>query len=224
MWAWTFLHTSWTLLKKSCFPDCWKVSLVVPVFKNVGGRSRAKNYCPISVFSVVREVFEKLVNNKIVDHLKKCALFSNFQYGFRSTWATADLLTVVSDRTARAFDYDIAFICDIAIHAGDITLYSKCDETSDLWQQPEWFLSLNLIYEALWTGVRSGLLISMLGKISWFRLTILITLVLLMWKSMGLFLRKNHLLRCWGWPSFLNWIGVRTLSLLLKLPPRKFEP
>ena len=23
-------------LKKSCFPDCWKVSLVVPVFKNVG--------------------------------------------------------------------------------------------------------------------------------------------------------------------------------------------
>ena len=23
-------------LKESCFPDCWKVSLVVPVLKNVG--------------------------------------------------------------------------------------------------------------------------------------------------------------------------------------------
>ena len=46
---------------------------------------------------------------------------------------------------------------------------------------------------------------------------------LLMWKWMGLFLRKNHLLRCWGWPSLLNWIGVLTLSLLLKLPPRKLE-
>ena len=23
-------------LKESCFPDCWKVSLVVPLFKNVG--------------------------------------------------------------------------------------------------------------------------------------------------------------------------------------------
>ena len=23
-------------VKESCFPDCWKVSLVVPVFKNVG--------------------------------------------------------------------------------------------------------------------------------------------------------------------------------------------
>ena len=43
-----------------------------------------------------------------------------------------------------------------------------------------WLLNLNLIYETLWTGARSGLLISMLGKLSWFRLTGLITLVLLM--------------------------------------------
>ena len=33
-------------LKESCFPDCCKVSLVVPVFKNVGERSNAKNYYP----------------------------------------------------------------------------------------------------------------------------------------------------------------------------------
>ena len=26
-------------LKEYCFPDCWKVSSVVPVFKNVGERS-----------------------------------------------------------------------------------------------------------------------------------------------------------------------------------------
>ena len=49
-------------------------------------------------------------------------------------------------------------------------------------------------------------------------------MVLLMWKWMGLFLRKNHLLRCWGWPFLLNWIGAVTLSLLLKLPLRKLEP
>ena len=41
---------------------------------------------------------------------------------------------------------------------------------------------------------------------------------------MGLFLRKKHLLRCWGWLSLLNWIGALTLSLLLKVPPRKLEP
>ena len=44
-----------------------------------------------------------------------------------------------------------------------------------------------------------------------------------MWKWMGLFLRKNNLLRCWGWHSLLNWIGALTLFLLIKLPPRKLE-
>ena len=28
-------------------------------------------------------------------------------------------------------------ICNIAIYANDTTLYSKCDQTSDLWQQLE---------------------------------------------------------------------------------------
>ena len=69
-------------LKESCFQDCWKVSSVVPVFKNVGERSTAKNYRPVSLLSVVSKVFEKLVNNRIVDHLEKCGLFSDFQYGF----------------------------------------------------------------------------------------------------------------------------------------------
>ena len=72
-------------LKESCFPDCWKVSSVVPVFKNVGERSTAKNYCPVSLLSVVIKVFEKLLNNRIVDHLEKCSLFSDCQYGFRSS-------------------------------------------------------------------------------------------------------------------------------------------
>ena len=51
-------------------------------------------------------------------------------------------------------------------------------------------LNLNLIYETLCTGAKNGLLISMMGKLSWFCLTGLITQVLLMWKWMGLFLRK----------------------------------
>ena len=43
-----------------------------------------------------------------------------------------------------------------------------------------WLLNVNLIYETLCIGVRSGLLILMLGKLSWFRLTRLIAMVLLM--------------------------------------------
>ena len=130
-------------LKKSCFPGCWKVSSVVPVFKNVEERSAAKNYRPVSLLSVVSKVFEKLVNNRIVDHLEKC-LFSDFQYGFRSSRSTADLLTVVSDRIARAFNgsgatravsLDISKAFDRVWHAGllhKLTSYGISGQIFDL--------------------------------------------------------------------------------------------
>ena len=72
-------------LKESFFPDCWKVSSVIPVFKNVGESSTANNYCPVSLLSVVSKVFEKPANDRIIDHLEKCGLFSDFQYNFRSS-------------------------------------------------------------------------------------------------------------------------------------------
>ena len=77
---------------------------MVLVFKNVGEMSTAKNYYPVSLLSVISKIFWKLVNDKIVDHVKKCGLFSDFQDGFRSSRSTADLLTAVSGRIARAFN------------------------------------------------------------------------------------------------------------------------
>ena len=152
--------------------------------------------------------------------------FSDFQYGFRSFWSTADLLTVVSDRIARAFNRSGAtqaveldiykafdrvwhagllhkliqisqypvnarvpqgsilhptlfllyindlpddFICNIAIYADDNTLYSiSVIRYLICGNNLNWLLNLNLIYETLWSGVRSGLLISMLEKLSSF--------------------------------------------------------
>ena len=55
-----------------------------------------------------------------------------------------------------------------------VTRHLICDNNLN------WLLNLNLIYETQWTEVRSGLLISMLGKLIWFCLTSLITMVLLM--------------------------------------------
>ena len=87
----------------------------------------AKNYRPVSLFSVVSKVFDKLENNRIADHLEKCGLFSDFQYGFRSSRSTADLLTFVSDRIARVLNRagatqtvtpDISKAFDRVWHAG----------------------------------------------------------------------------------------------------------
>ena len=52
---------------------------------------------------MVSKVFERLLDNRIVDHQEKCGFFSDLQYGFRSFRSTANLLTVVSHRIARVF-------------------------------------------------------------------------------------------------------------------------
>ena len=208
--------------------------------------------------------------------------FPDFQYGFRSSRSTADLLTIVPDRIARAFNrsgatravaldifkafdrvwhagllhkrksfgisgqifglvssilsnrrlqvvpdgkssqehpvntgvpqssiLDLTFfllcvndlpddvICDIAIYADDTISILSVIRHLSCSNNLNWLLNLTLIYGTLWTWVRSALLISMLGKLNWFCLTGLITMVLLMRKWVGLFLRKNHPLRCW---------------------------
>ena len=103
--------------------------MLVSVFKNVGERSAAKNYHLVNLLSVIDSVFEKLVNNRFVDHLEKCGLFSDFQYGFMSSGSTADLVTVVSDRAfnrsgaTRAVALDICKALDRIWHAG---LLHKC--------------------------------------------------------------------------------------------------
>ena len=62
-------------------------------------------------------------------------------------------------------------IFNIVIYADDTIIYSKCDLASDLWQKQNRLLILNLIYETLWSGAESGLLILMLEKLSCFCLT-----------------------------------------------------
>ena len=45
--------------------------MVVPVSLNVGERSTAKNYDPVSLLSIVSTVSEQLVNNRVADHQEK---------------------------------------------------------------------------------------------------------------------------------------------------------
>ena len=77
---------------------------MVHVLKNVWERSAAKNCCPVSLLSLISKIFEKLVNNRIIDHIDKSGLFLDFQHEFRSSQSTADLLAVVSGRITRAFN------------------------------------------------------------------------------------------------------------------------
>ena len=88
----------------SCLPDCWRVSSVFLVCKNVEENSVAKNCDIFSFLSADSKIFEKPVNSSFVDHLRKCDLFSDFLYGFRSSALTANFLVFASDRITRTSD------------------------------------------------------------------------------------------------------------------------
>ena len=95
-------------------------------------------------------------------------------------------------------------ICNFAVYADNTTLYSKCDQASDLWQHIELVFDLE---SDLWDTVdwgRKRLLDFNAGKTQLVLFDRSNTLVLLMWKWMGLFWRKNHVLRCCGWLSLQN--------------------
>ena len=48
---------------------------MVLVSKTFTERSTVEGYHPVSLHSLVSQVFEKLVNSMIVDHLEKCCFF-----------------------------------------------------------------------------------------------------------------------------------------------------
>ena len=115
---------------------------------NVGERSSAKNYHHVCLLSVGSKVFEKLLNNRIVDHLEKCGLFSDFQYGM--VRSTAYLLTVVSDRIDSAFNksgatqavaLDISKAFDRVWHAGLLHKLKSYGTSGQIFGHISFFLS-----------------------------------------------------------------------------------
>ena len=76
-------------------------------------------------------------------------------------------------------DLPDSVICDIAIYVLMILLSILSVGHLICGNSLNWLLNLNLIYQTLCTGVRSGLLISMLGKLGWFRLTGVIMVLLM---------------------------------------------
>ena len=91
------------------------------------GKSVKLKTTTLLVFLWLVNFFQKLVNNRIVDHLQIYGLFSDFQYGFRYSRSSTDILRVVSDGIPRAFNrsgatqavaLDISKAFDRVWHAG----------------------------------------------------------------------------------------------------------
>ena len=96
------LNSSIRVCKDVFFRDCYKV-YEVHVYENNGKGSAANKYCHARLLFLDSKTFDKLPNNVLVSHIKKCGPFPKFQCGFKSFQSTADLLTDVSNRIGRDF-------------------------------------------------------------------------------------------------------------------------
>ncbi len=63
------------------FPDIWKISNVIPIFKK-GDSKYYNNYRPISLRCCISKVFKKLIFNHIYSYLRCHGLINNHQSGF----------------------------------------------------------------------------------------------------------------------------------------------
>ena len=85
-----------TSIETSQFPDLWKSARVTPIFKE-GDRAEMSNYRPISVLPVIARLFEKLIANKLYQHMNDNGYFSFEQSGFLRLHSTVTSLIKSTD-------------------------------------------------------------------------------------------------------------------------------
>ena len=89
-------------------------------------------------------------------------------------------------------------ICNIAVDADDTPPYSQCEQVSDLWQQLELAPELESDLQDTVDWGRKWHADFNADKTQLVSFDWSSNIMLFMRKKMGLFLRKNNLLRCWG--------------------------
>ena len=86
----------YTSIETSQFPDLWKSARVTPIFKE-GDKAEMSNYRPISVLPVIARLFEKLIANKLYQHMNDNGYFSSEQSGFLRFHSTVTSLSKSTD-------------------------------------------------------------------------------------------------------------------------------
>ena len=88
-------------LEEGYLPMEWKTAQVVPIHKG-GNRGITSNYRPVSLSSVILKAFERILRDKLVEHLTSNELLSAAQHGFRKRKScTTNLLCFLEEITDR---------------------------------------------------------------------------------------------------------------------------
>lgn len=79
------------------FPNCWKLAKVVPILKPGKDPTSPKSYRPISLLSALSKLFEKVILNRVLDHVNNNNILLQEQFGFRKGHSTSHQLYRVTN-------------------------------------------------------------------------------------------------------------------------------
>ena len=102
-------------LHQGIFPGDWKHARISPIFKS-GDTEDCSNYRPISVLSIVSNVFEKLVYLQLYDYFTENGVLSRYQsVGFRKGYSTLTSLLRTTDSWLVNIDRGLVKLCHICL-------------------------------------------------------------------------------------------------------------
>ena len=90
-------------LDEGILPDMWKLSRVVPIFKE-GSKSSPLNYRPVSMTSMPCKVMERMLVDHIVSYLESNNLLAQAQFGFRQGRGVEDQLLLMYGEVVERVD------------------------------------------------------------------------------------------------------------------------
>ena len=121
-------------IKSGVIPRDWRDAIVTPLFKK-GSRGETSNYRPVSLTCIICKVLERIVKERMVEHLNKNRLINNSQHGFtkgRSCLTNLlDFFEEVYDNIDRNNSVDLVYL-DFA-KAFDKVPHKRLEKTASMW-------------------------------------------------------------------------------------------
>ena len=84
-----------TLIETGEIPKAWKIGRLNPIYKGEGKKEDTGNCQPISLLPLPSKILEKVINDQVKTFVEENQLYSNNQYGFRSSLSTNDAIEKV---------------------------------------------------------------------------------------------------------------------------------